>query len=49
MHTRLCGAGHNLRMVLAHLPGLYFPQLGLAFAVIAMADVGSPWRLILRS
>jgi IS5 family transposase len=40
MHAVLCGAGHNLRMILAHLRVLYcafFGQLMLAFLLVTPA------------
>lgn len=41
MHALLCGAGHNLRMILAHLRVLYFALLGLlAVVVFALSGVG---------
>ena len=40
MHALLCGAGHNLRMILAHLRVLYFALLGLlAVVVFALSGV----------
>ena len=37
MHVILCGAGHNLRMILAHLRAVYFilvPYFHLALSII---------------
>jgi transposase, IS5 family len=40
MHAVLCGAGHNLRLILAHLRVLYFALFG--FAALAMLALSSP-------
>jgi IS5 family transposase len=45
MHALLCGAGHNLRMILAHLRVLYFALVGhiaLAIMVITGATSAPP-------
>ena len=45
MHALLCGAGHNLRMILAHLRVLYFALVGhiaLAIMVIPGATSAPP-------
>lgn len=34
MHAIMCGAGHNLRMILAHLRVLYIAHIALALSVI---------------
>lgn len=40
MHAVLCGAGHNLRLILAHLRVLYFALFG--FAALAMWALNAP-------
>jgi transposase, IS5 family len=47
MHAVLCGAGHNLRMILAHLRVLYcafVSQLMLAMLLIIPAPFAAPAR-----
>lgn len=44
MHALLCGAGHNLRMILAHLRVLYFALVGL----VALAAIVFSWAAPLR-
>jgi IS5 family transposase len=43
MHAVLCGAGHNLRLNLAHLRVLYFAWFG--FAALAMLALSSPPKI----
>jgi IS5 family transposase len=40
MHAVLCGAGHNMRLILAHLRVLYCALFG--FAALAMLALSSP-------
>lgn len=50
MHALLCGAGHNLRMILAHLLVLYFALVGqIALAIMLITDATSPQHASLRS
>ena len=42
MHALLCGAGHNLRMILAHLRVLYCALIGdVAFAIMLLTGTTS--------
>ena len=43
MHALLCGAGHNLRMILAHLRVLYCALVGqIAMAIMLITGATSP-------
>jgi IS5 family transposase len=42
MHAILCGAGHNLRMILAHLRVLYLALVAQLVALLLIAQ--SPQR-----
>jgi IS5 family transposase len=47
MHAILCGAGHNLRMILAHLRVLYFALVAQLFLTLSLATpLRAPRRLV---
>jgi IS5 family transposase len=50
MHALLCGAGHNLRMILAHLRVLYCALVGqIAMAVMLITGATSPQQASSRT
>lgn len=50
MHALLCGAGHNLRMILAHLRVLYCALVGqLAMAVMLINGATTPRHALWRT